>query len=624
MVFRAIDPWIMAEATRFKDLQEAQKRLDQIFQSESMKRDAAELKLQEQMSQISTDVQNQLQSFAGKFDHLSQTLATMQLQLLNGDKKKHAMSEGSILGERNSDGRDGYYQLKDSQSSGSKFTNDSSGMNVHNPLPKIDFPRFDGTNPRAWILKCQGYFNLIPNVPDHQRVVLASMHFEGRAAHWYQNISLKQVDFSWSQFLELISARFEDLRETKIIAEFNKLRLTGSYTDYVERFEELKSCMILLNRGDYSEEYFIASFISGLSDELQSFIRMFNPQTLDQTIELGKNQLLTIEALSRKMKSSAKPATSIHQNFKRADTNNNHQFKGASSPTTPFKLLTKAEMAVRKEKGLCYNCDEPFAPGHRCKQRVIYMLMTEEEEATLFNATVEKEEEENNYDTTKDLEEVQLAFSALSGEGSPTTMRLIGTTGAQNINILIDTGSTMSFLSEATATALGCSLETVKPLLIKVANGQKMISSKRVSGFQWNMQQHQFTYAPRILATEGCDLSLGGDWLKSCTPVELDYDKMTFTVTSKGKRVKIQAIAQVGHCQMISGSSLYQPFHQDYVDSIDEVYWIKCKENYDVAPTTLDSLFAEYQDIFAETKGLPPGRGVEHQILLKPGSVPKH
>lgn len=42
------------------------------------------------------------------------------------------------------------------------------------------------------------------------------------------------------------------------------------------------------------------------------------------------------------------------------------------------KLLNSSEMALRKEKGLCFNCDERFLPGHKCKQRV-YILMNPEE-----------------------------------------------------------------------------------------------------------------------------------------------------------------------------------------------------------------------------------------------------
>lgn len=72
------------------------------------------------------------------------------------------------------------------------------------------------------------------------------------------------------------------------------------------------------------------------------------------------------------------------------------------------------------------------------------------------------------YDHDKIMEEIQMAFSAVTGEGCPTTMRLFGEAGKSRINILIDSGSTLSFISEATVAALGCTLELVKPLLVKV------------------------------------------------------------------------------------------------------------------------------------------------------------
>ncbi|KAL2243478.1 UNVERIFIED_CONTAM: hypothetical protein Sindi_0465800 [Sesamum indicum] len=36
-------------------------------------------------------------------------------------------------------------------------------------------------------------------------------------------------------------------------------------------------------------------------------------------------------------------------------------------------------MRARREKKLCYNCDEAFVPGHNCKVRYSYVLMNEDE-----------------------------------------------------------------------------------------------------------------------------------------------------------------------------------------------------------------------------------------------------
>lgn len=270
--------------------------------------------------------------------------------------------------------------------------------------------------------------------------------------------------------MKLVSARFEELKETKIVVEFNKLRMYGNYSDYVDKFEELRACVLLINQWEFSDEYFIASFISGLGEELQSFIRMFNPTTLCQAIELGKNQLLTLEALTKKLKNSYRAPTASNQFARRPETNISPPQKGNHniSKTPPSKLLTAAEMEARREKWLCYNCDEKYTPGHRCKQMISYLIMTEEEENNLMTVL----EESNNEAEVKGLEEITVALSAISGEGRLTTMRVIGEVDGHHINILIDSGSTLSFISETTTKALKCKLEPVKPLLVKVANGQ--------------------------------------------------------------------------------------------------------------------------------------------------------
>ncbi|KAK6145001.1 hypothetical protein DH2020_021821 [Rehmannia glutinosa] len=72
------------------------------------------------------------------------------------------------------------------------------------------------------------------------------------------------------------------------------------------------------------------------------------------------------------------------------------------------------------------------------------------------------------------MEEIQMSLNALAGEDGLTTMRLFGECGGHMLHILIDSGSTLSFLQEATTRRLGCKLSAVKPLLVKVANGQRL------------------------------------------------------------------------------------------------------------------------------------------------------
>lgn len=107
-----------------------------------------------------------------------------------------------------------------------------------------------------------------------------------------------------------------------------------------------------------------------------------------------------------------------------------------------------------------------------------------------------------------EVEEVQISLHSMLGEGGLTTMWVVGEVGDHKLNILLDTGSTLSFLQEDTTKKLGCQIHTDRPLLVRVANGQKLVSTRRATDFKWQVQGHEFQYYPRLL--KGCDMILGG------------------------------------------------------------------------------------------------------------------
>ena len=41
---------------------------------------------------------------------------------------------------------------------------------------------------------------------------------------------------------------------------------------------------------------------------------------------------------------------------------------------TPIKHIFEAEMWAHREKGLCYNCDGKFTPGHQCTTQNLYLF----------------------------------------------------------------------------------------------------------------------------------------------------------------------------------------------------------------------------------------------------------
>jgi len=149
--------------------------------------------------------------------------------------------------------------------------------------PEIEFPQFDGRNPREWVKKCSKYFHLC-RTPSQQKVELASLHMVGKAKTWYNSYVLGRQNVLWEDFVVEVCARFRDELGSCVVDEFNKLKQAGTIEDYLERFEELKSLMLIKN-SSLPSDYFIDSFIGGLNDDVKHFTRAFNPRTLSEAVK---------------------------------------------------------------------------------------------------------------------------------------------------------------------------------------------------------------------------------------------------------------------------------------------------------------------------------------------------
>ncbi|KAG8373209.1 hypothetical protein BUALT_Bualt12G0147200 [Buddleja alternifolia] len=84
------------------------------------------------------------------------------------------------------------------------------------------------------------------------------------------------------------------------------------------------------------------------------------------------------------------------------------------------KLHQTAEMRARREKNMCYNCDEIFTVGHRCKSRQIYLMMSEEEELAYGHNTEIQDENEDDVI----VDDMTVSLNALSGNTDMNTLRI--------------------------------------------------------------------------------------------------------------------------------------------------------------------------------------------------------
>ncbi|KAL0373660.1 UNVERIFIED_CONTAM: hypothetical protein Sradi_3281700 [Sesamum radiatum] len=193
----------------------------------------------------------------------------------------------------------------------------------------------------------------------------------------------------------------------------------------------------------------------------------------------------------------------------------------------------------------------------RCKQVQHIMTMSEEEEQEYMR---ELGEELVEGDEDEPSEDVSVSVNAMNGNVNMNTFKINGKAYGRDIQVLIDGGSTNCFLDEDTAYELRCKLEYTTAMQVSVANGKKIVSDMYCPEFTWKMQDQKFNYPLRVIKLGGCDVVLGGDWLRKHGPVEYDYEGMKVTVATNGKRLILKALTKAtshhAELQMISAKSM--------------------------------------------------------------------
>lgn len=133
-------------------------------------------------------------------------------------------------------------------------------------------------------------------------------------------------------------------------------------------------------------------------------------------------------------------------------------------PKLHFKHLPPDEVAARREKGLCYNCDEKWSSTHKCKGRFFLLVANEEDEsAPTFKSPLE--------DVPHPSPDAQISLNALSGLPAPETFRIIGSIGHSQVAILIDGGSTHNFVQARLAKFLDLPTHPTSALKVMIGDG---------------------------------------------------------------------------------------------------------------------------------------------------------
>jgi len=481
---------------------------------------------------------------------------------------------------------------------------------------KLEVPRFDGSDPTGWTFKITQFFEYHAT-PDHERLTISSFYMEELALAWFQWMHRNAQLSSWPAFLHSLHTRFASSTYEDPTGLLCKLQQRTSVNAYLTEFESLANRIIGI-----PAQFVLSCFISGLTPAIRREVQVLQPILLNQAVAYARLQEEKLLDASRSSTQRFQTATIPTRS---PSTNPTPPLLPAQQRTPnssiPFKRLSPEELARRREKGLCFHCDEKFSCGHICSPSLFLLIAGDDEfvpdEDVVPELPLEPPE------VLIEAPPAQQSLHALSGHSAPETLRMTGTIQDLQVSILIDRGSTHNFLHHKVVTALKLDTQDIAPLRVMVSNGEEIRCQQQCSNVTVLIQKHLFTIDFHILPLCGADVVLGVQWLKTLGPVLTDYTSLNMKFITGGKLIELRGDCET-NLQHVTPSQLRRLL---YTNPASTFYHVCINDQTTIQPAShsvpeATSLITRYSSLFQPPSSLPPSRLTDHSINLLPNTAP--
>lgn len=202
-----------------------------------------------------------------------------------------------------------------------------------------------------------------------------------------------------------------------------------------------------------------------------------------------------------------------------------------------------------------------------------------------------------------------LSKSASSGVLAARTIRLTGKLQDVPVQILVDSGSSSSFVNESLVHQLVNIQAQGVSSSVQIAGGGMLVSKGILQAVPWTVDGCLFHSDFRILPLADFDVVIGMDWLEAFSPMQVDW------------RHKWLAVPYEGTVRILQGNSFAPPQHMLLQLDILSAQ-LSAESEPTSVPPTIQPLLTEVEDLFQEPSSLLPSRACDHEIPLILGAQP--
>lgn len=306
-----------------------------------------------------------------------------------------------------------------------------------------------------------------------------------------------------------------------------KLTHTTSVNDYYLEFTALAN-----RTQGISPDALLDFFISGLKPNIRRDVISQSPFSMSKAVSLARlfEEKYAPEPKPYFVSTGVKP---VQQPQPSASKNTNLPPLLPTPTHKPFsfphrapsiKKMSPAEMQLRREKGLCYTCDDKFSINHKCPNRQYLLLLGDDEDT--FTPELEPPDAPTN-DISLTAHEHHLSFNALKGSHGLGTLRFQGSIQGIKLQIPLDSGSSDNFLQPRIAHCLKLPVLPAENFSVLVGNGNCLTAEGYIPNLQVHVQGHVLQLPVYLLPVTGADLVLGAPWLATLGPHIANYSALT-------------------------------------------------------------------------------------------------
>lgn len=298
----------------------------------------------------------------------------------------------------------------------------------------------------------------------------------------------------------------------------------------------------------------------------------------------------------------------------------------AAKPATDDFGRERQLRDYRRQHGLCFRCGEKYSREHQCKRSAQLLTIEVGEYGEVLSDDAVRALELLDEPAATESACCLLSANAVEGTESAETIRLRATVGDQTMLLLVDSGSTHSFVNASFAKRITAATKPIPTVAVRVANGQQLQCTEMVPQLQWTAQGHKFSSDMRVLQLGVYDAVLGVDWLAQHSPMQCDWNLKTIQFDCEGTPVHLTGVRsdETPALTALDAAQLWQMHEANEIwgAALVAMQALSTHNTEDPIVPVIQQVLTEFRDVFEEPTTLPPHRQYDHAINLEPGAVP--